>query len=104
MLNRFVRIAAGFAMASVAIGGGAGVERVAAQERTELDVGYIQLMDVAPLAVAHELGYFAEEGLTVRLVAQESWRKLQANLESGELDAAQMLATLGRTFLRDTGS
>ena len=36
-------------------------------EKDELTFGFIKLTDMAPLAVAYELGYFEEEGLFVTL-------------------------------------
>ena len=44
-----------------------------ALEKEELTFGFIKLTDMAPLAVAYELGYFEDEGLFVRLEAQANW-------------------------------
>lgn len=61
-------------------------------EKEELKFGFIKLTDMAPLAVAKELGYFEEEGLFVTLEAQANWKVLLDRVITGELDGAHMLA------------
>ncbi|MEZ5850365.1 MAG: CmpA/NrtA family ABC transporter substrate-binding protein [Hyphomicrobiaceae bacterium] len=61
-------------------------------EKDELKFGFIKLTDMAPLAVAKELGYFEEEGLFVTLEAQANWKVLLDRVITGELDGAHMLA------------
>ena len=61
-------------------------------EKDELKFGFIKLTDMAPLAVAKELGYFEEEGLYVTLEAQANWKVLLDRVITGELDGAHMLA------------
>ncbi len=61
-------------------------------EVDELVLGFIKLTDMAPLAVAHEKGYFADEGLDVLLEAQANWGQLLAGVVDGTLDGAHMLA------------
>lgn len=61
-------------------------------ERQQLKLGFIKLTDMAPLAVALELGYFDDEGLSVQLEAQPNWKVLQDRVLDGQLDAAHMLA------------
>ncbi|HCP82582.1 MAG TPA: nitrate ABC transporter substrate-binding protein, partial [Octadecabacter sp.] len=61
-------------------------------EQEELTLGFIKLTDMAPLAVAYELGYFEDEGLFVTLEAQANWKVLLDGVISGELDGAHMLA------------
>jgi nitrate/nitrite transport system substrate-binding protein len=63
-------------------------------EKTELDLGFIALVDGAPLIVARERGFFADEGLSVRLVRQASWAAVRDLVESGVLDGAHMLAAM----------
>jgi len=41
-----------------------------AVEKPQLTLGFIKLTDMAPLAVAKELHYFEDEGLSVRLELQ----------------------------------
>ena len=45
-------------------------------EKDELTFGFIELTDMAPLAVAYENGYFLDEGLFVTLEAQASRKVL----------------------------
>ncbi len=61
-------------------------------EKDELTFGFIKLTDMAPLAVAYELGYFEDEGLFVSLEAQANWKVLLDRVITGELDGAHMLA------------
>ncbi|MEP4705119.1 MAG: CmpA/NrtA family ABC transporter substrate-binding protein [Hyphomicrobiales bacterium] len=61
-------------------------------EKDELTFGFIKLTDMAPLAVAAELGYFEDEGLFVTLEPQANWKVLLDRVITGELDGAHMLA------------
>ena len=63
-----------------------------AVEKDQLKLGFIKLTDMAPLAVAKELGYFDDEGLSVTLEAQANWKVLLDRVITGELDGAHMLA------------
>ncbi|MEL6977982.1 MAG: CmpA/NrtA family ABC transporter substrate-binding protein [Pseudomonadota bacterium] len=65
----------------------------AAPERPELVVGYVKQADLAPFALALDRGYFAEEGLNVRLEEARTWTEMAERLAQGGLDAGQMLAT-----------
>lgn len=57
-----------------------------------LDVGFLPLVDAAPLVVAHELGFATEEGFELRLRRENSWSAIRDKLALGRLDAAHMLA------------
>lgn len=57
-----------------------------------LRIGFVPLLDMAPLAVAHEMGFAADEGLTLDLRCAPSWSSLRDMLLWGQVDAAQMLA------------
>ncbi len=61
-------------------------------EKVNLKFGFIKLTDMAPLAIAKEKGYFAEEGLNVELEAQANWKVLLDGVIDGQLDGAHMLA------------
>lgn len=63
-----------------------------AVERPNLKFGFIKLTDMAPLAIAKEKGFFAEEGLNVELEAQANWKVLLDGVIGGQLDGAHMLA------------
>jgi len=56
------------------------------------DCGFVPLTDVAPLVVAREIGFAAEENIDLRLHAAPSWSTLRDRLAVGTLDAAHMLA------------
>ena len=57
-----------------------------------LSAGFIPLVDAAPLIVAQEMGFAAEEGLALDLVRAPSWSSLRDMLVFGRVEAAHMLA------------
>ena len=57
-------------------------------------IGFIPLMDCAPLVAAREKGFFADEGLNVELNKVQSWGQIVTRLSLGEFDAAHMLVTM----------
>ncbi|MFT6092659.1 MAG: nitrate/nitrite transport system substrate-binding protein [Pseudohongiellaceae bacterium] len=61
-------------------------------EKDELTFGFIKLTDMAPLAIAYELGYFEDEDLYVSIEAQANWKVLLDGVIDGQLDGAHMLA------------
>lgn len=61
-------------------------------EKAAVKIGFIKLTDIAPLVVAKEKGFFADEGLTVTLEPQANWKVLVDGVAGGQLDAAHMLA------------
>jgi two-component system, oxyanion-binding sensor len=63
-------------------------------EKTALRVGYMRLSDSAPLILAQEEGFYADEGLEVELIREVSWANLRDRLAVGDLDAAQLLSPL----------
>lgn len=80
---------------SEAPSGGGDVAKIAAEkgiEKSNLKLGFIKLTDMAPLAIAKEKGFFAEEGLNVTLEPQANWKVLLDGVAGGQLDGAHMLA------------
>jgi len=76
-------------------GGGADAPKPMAKgdlEKPVVKLGFIKLTDMAPLAIAKEKGFFAEEGLTVTLEPQANWKVLLDGVIGGQLDGAHMLA------------
>lgn len=61
---------------------------------TRLRLGYVPLIDAAPLIVAHELGFAAEEGLAFDLVRLTAWAQSRDMLGAGMIDAAHMLVPM----------
>lgn len=59
-----------------------------------LALGYIPLVDAAPLIVAAELGFAEEEGLHLDLQPAASWSMLRDMLDFGQVAAAQMLSAV----------
>ncbi len=61
-------------------------------EKPDLKFGFIKLTDMAPIAIAKELGFFEDEGLFVTAEPQANWKVLLDRVITGELDGAHMLA------------
>ncbi|MBC1196542.1 ABC transporter substrate-binding protein [Microcystis aeruginosa BLCCF158] len=61
--------------------------------KTNPTIGFIPLTDCAPIIIAKEKGFFAEEGLEdVILQREPNWKALAQGVATGRLDAAQMVA------------
>ena len=60
----------------------------------DLHLGYVPLVDAAPLLLAEGLGFAEEEGLRLVLHPAPSWASLRDMLALGQVSAAQMLAPL----------
>lgn len=54
----------------------------------------LPLADAVPLLAARDLGFFAAQGLEVKLTLETSWAGVRDKLASGMLDAAQLLAPM----------
>src|SRR5437868_3226860 len=52
-------------------------------------LGYVALVDCAPLVMAQELGLFAKHGIEVTLSREVGWATIRDKIIYGELDAAQ---------------
>ncbi len=61
---------------------------------THIECGYLPLVDSAPLIIAQELRFAAEEGLDLSLIRQPSWSALRDMLALGHIDFAHMLSPL----------
>lgn len=59
---------------------------------TDLSVGFMPLVDAAPLFVAKEMGFAEEEGLNLTLHRAPSWSTLRDMLVFGQIQAAHMLS------------
>lgn len=60
----------------------------------KLRLGFVPLVDCAPLAVALELGFFAKYDLEVKLCRELGWATVRDKVIYGELDAAQAVSGL----------
>ncbi len=61
---------------------------------TVLNCGYVPLVDSAPLIVAQELRFAADEGIELNLSPQPSWAALRDLLALGHLNVAHMLSPM----------
>jgi ABC-type nitrate/sulfonate/bicarbonate transport system substrate-binding protein len=59
-----------------------------------LTLGFIPLVDCAPLVVAAEKGFAAAEGLDLTLVREHSWANIRDRVMLGHFDAAHMLGPM----------
>ncbi len=59
---------------------------------SEIRLGYVPLIDCAPIAVAHEKGIFKRHGLDVHLSRELGWASVRDKLMFGNLDAAHSIA------------
>lgn len=59
-----------------------------------LRVGFMPLIDCAPIVVAHEQGFAAAEGLVLELHRETSWANIRDRVFLGHFDAAHMLAPM----------
>ena len=57
-------------------------------------IGFVPLVDCAPLILAKEEGFFEAEGLNVDLVREPGWATIRDKIVYGELEAAHALAGL----------
>lgn len=63
-------------------------------EKTDIQLGYIPLLDCTAILWAQHQGYFAAQGLNVTLVKEASWASLRDRLAFGILDAAHCLSAM----------
>lgn len=69
-----------------------------------LRVGFVPLIDCAPLVMAQELGLFAKYGLSVHLSREIGWATVRDKIVYGELDAAHALAAMPMAAVFGAGS
>lgn len=63
-------------------------------EKTTLNIGFLPVIDSAPLVVAQERGFFEKHGLEVNLIRESSWSAIASGIADKRLDAAQMAAAM----------
>jgi NitT/TauT family transport system ATP-binding protein/nitrate/nitrite transport system substrate-binding protein len=69
-----------------------------------LTLGFVPLNDAAPLIVAREMGFFADEALDVELSRERSWATVRDKVAVGALEGAHMLAPLALAASLGIGS
>lgn len=57
-------------------------------------VGFMPLVDAAPLVVARDLGFAAAEGIDLDLARETSWANIRDRIFLGHFDAAHLLAPM----------
>lgn len=63
-------------------------------ERPRIKVGFIPIIDCAPIVLAEELGAYERQGLEVEIRREVSWANVRDKLALGALDASHILAPL----------
>lgn len=63
-------------------------------EKNNLKLGFVALLDCAPLVVAREKGFFKKHGLNVVLCKESSWASIRDKVSFGLYDGAHMLAPM----------
>ncbi len=61
---------------------------------TDLNVGFLPLLDAAILVMAHEQGFAEEQGLGLRLLKETSWASIRDRVSVGQFDVAHMIAPM----------
>jgi len=65
-----------------------------ARTKTAIRLGFVPLLDCAPLVIAHELGLFGKHGLNVVLQRELGWATIRDKIVYRELEAAHALAAM----------
>lgn len=60
----------------------------------QISLGYVPLVDAAPLIIADDLGFAEEQGLRLVLKRAANWSMLRDMLDQGQVEAAQMLSVM----------
>jgi nitrate/nitrite transport system substrate-binding protein len=63
-------------------------------EQTDLKIGFLPLVDCAPLVVAQEKGFFQKQGLRVQLEKMPSWTSARDALDANHHQAAHMMLSM----------
>lgn len=66
--------------------------------------GYLPLVDCAPLVIAKELSFAAQEGLDLCLLKQPSWSSLRDMLAFGQIEFAHILSPMPIAMSLELGS
>ena len=66
-----------------------------------LRIGFVPLIDCAPIILAHETGLYREYGLEIALMREPGWATIRDKMAYGELDAAH--APVGLAFALNWG-
>jgi ABC-type nitrate/sulfonate/bicarbonate transport system substrate-binding protein len=78
--------------------------RTVVEKAPPLRLGFVPLIDCAPLVMAHELGFYSKYGLEVVLHRELGWATIRDKIIYGELDAAHALAAMPAAATLGLGS
>lgn len=63
-------------------------------EKTRLKIGFIPITCATPIIMAHPMGFYGRQGLSVDVVKTAGWALIRDKAISGEYDAAHMLSPM----------
>lgn len=63
-------------------------------KKEPIKLGFIPLTDMAPLAIAKEMGFFAKYGVDVVISKEASWANVRDKILTGELDGSHCLFSM----------
>jgi nitrate/nitrite transport system substrate-binding protein len=63
-------------------------------EKKDLNLGFIPIIEAAPLIIAKEQGFFQNYGLNVKLTRYSNWEEIDQNLRKYSLDGGQALLAM----------
>ncbi len=64
------------------------------KKMTDINIGFIPLIDCAPFVIAKEKGFFEALGVSVKLHKEASWASIRDKVAFKVLDGAHMLAAM----------
>jgi len=112
--RRFLRaVGKGTAMAAIASVLPVGTMQAMAQdagkkpgtlEKTNLKIGFIPITCATPLIMAHPLGFYSKEGLSVEVVKTAGWALIRDKMINKEYDATHFLSPMPLAISMGVGS
>ena len=73
-------------------------------EKKELKIGFIPITCATPLIMAHPLGFYEKQGLSVSVVKTAGWALIRDKIINKEYDASHMLAPMPLAISLGVGS
>ncbi len=73
-------------------------------EKTNLKIGFIPITCATPLIMAHPLGFYRNQGLSVELIKTPGWGAVRERMLKGEYDASHFLSPMPLAMTLGLGS
>src|SRR4029453_2244478 len=78
--------------------------QAAAQEKTDLKIGFIPITCATPIIMAHPMGFYSKHGLNVEVIKTAGWAVIRDKTLNKEYDAAHMLSPMPLAITLGAGS